>query len=190
MAAHERGPLAMNQTEALRGTAASEAVLTRVIDAPRARVFDAWTDPARLASWWGPHGVTTAVCRTDPRPGGRYRIVMRAPDGTEYPTKGVYTEVVEPARLTFTADLSAHPPEWHDLLRASLGEPGGEAVPGPELLTTVTFGEEEGRTSLTIRTRFESPALRDAFVKMGMNEGWSQSLEKLEALLARPKGGT
>ncbi len=77
-----------------------ELVTSRIIDAPRTRVFQAWT--RQLPQWWGPHGITTPVCEMDLRPGGIFRTVMRAPAGAEYPTKGVFLEVVEPERIVFT----------------------------------------------------------------------------------------
>ncbi|MGH2625640.1 MAG: SRPBCC domain-containing protein [Anaerolineales bacterium] len=73
-----------------------ELVISRIIDAPRERVFEAWTK--ELPQWWGPHGMTTPVCEMDLRPGGVFRTVMRAPDGTEYPTKGVFLETKYTAR--------------------------------------------------------------------------------------------
>ena len=88
------------------GTTAKSAervlVIERVFDAPRGLVFKAWTEPRRLAQWWGPKGFTNPVCEIDARPGGTLRIVMRAPDGAEHPMKGVLREVIEPERLVFT----------------------------------------------------------------------------------------
>ena len=72
---------------------ARELVLTRIIDATPARLFKAWT--SELPQWWGPHGMTTPFCEMNLRAGGSFRTVMRAPDGTEYPTRGVFLEVVE-----------------------------------------------------------------------------------------------
>ncbi len=81
-------------------TSERELSLTRLIDAPRERVFGAWT--TRLPEWWGPHGMTTPTCEMDLRPGGAFRTVMRAPDGTEYPARGLFLEVVENERIVFT----------------------------------------------------------------------------------------
>lgn len=81
---------------------AQELVVTRVFDAPGELVWNAWTDPKQVAQWWGPKGFTNPVCRLDARVGGAWHIVMRAPDGTEYPCGGVYREVVNPERLVFT----------------------------------------------------------------------------------------
>lgn len=160
----------------------SEVVLSRIIAAPRERVFKAWTDPAYLAQWWGPHGFTTPSCEVDARPGGHYRIVMRSEDGVEYPLRGEYREIVEPERLVMTSNWAEHPAEWLDLLehdrRTAAGEPAREA------LDTVTFEEVDGGTMLIIRTTFDSAGTRDAMLKTGMADGWGQSLERLEALLS------
>src|SRR5215207_4423914 len=84
-----------------------ELVLRRVIDASPDRVFEVWV--ARLPEWWGPHGMTTPICEMDLRPGGIFRTVMRAADGTEYPMKGVFLEVKRPERIVFT---DAFLPGW------------------------------------------------------------------------------
>lgn len=165
------------------GIEGNDAIFTRIIAAPRTSVFKAWTDAAQLAQWWGPHGFTTPVCEMDVRPGGGYRIVMRAKDGAEYPLKGIYREIVEPERLVVTDNWAEHPAEWLALLNRSSPQTGGEQA--QEALNTVTFEELDGKTRLTIRIRFDSAAVRDAMLKMGMAEGWSQSLERLEALLRR-----
>lgn len=159
-----------------------ESATTRVFDAPRELVFKAWTQPEHMTRWWGPKGFTNPVCETDVRPGGAYRIVMRSPEGAEYPLKGVYREVVEPERLVLTDNWDDHPDEWQALLRENREE--GEGKPAQEALNTVTFEEHDGKTTLTIRTLFESVAVRDAMLKMGMSEGWAQSLDRLEAHLA------
>jgi uncharacterized protein len=159
-----------------------EFVISRVFDSPRETVFQAWTDAGRLAGWWGPKGFTNPVCEIDPRPGGAYRIVMRSPEGVDYPVKGVYREVVRPERLVMTDDCSEHPKEWLDQVNPD--RPEGEGPPALEALSTVTFSDEGGRTRLTISTLFASVAIRDSMVKMGMEEGWSQSLDRLADLLA------
>ena len=84
-----------------------ELILSRLFDAPRERVFAAWTQ--QLPQWWGPHGMTTPVCEMDLRPGGVFRTVMRAQDGTEYSTRGIFLEVVPPERIAFT---DAFDPGW------------------------------------------------------------------------------
>ena len=160
-----------------------EFVIVRWFDAPRELVFKAWTEPALMAQWWGPNRFTNPVCDMDVRPGGAYRIVMRSPDGIDYPMNGVYREVVAPERLAYTVDISEHPADWHNLLAKHLeGRPADISKP---LLFTVSFDEEAKRTKVTIRAAFDSENLRDAFVKMGMEPGWSQSLDKLAELLHR-----
>jgi uncharacterized protein YndB with AHSA1/START domain len=157
-------------------------VISRVFDAPRALVWRTWTEPKQLARWWGPKAVTNPVCQLDVRPGGAHRIVMRMPDGIEYPISGVYREVVPPERLVMTMDCAEHPEAWHDQIKPNRGP--GEKNPAGVLLQTITFEDLGGKTKLTVRTKFQSLAIRDAMLKMGMNEGWSQSLDRLSTLLA------
>jgi uncharacterized protein YndB with AHSA1/START domain len=163
-------------------SAEEDFVITRVFDAPRTLVFKAWTDPKHMAQWWGPHGSTSPVCEMEVRPGGAWRIVNRGPDGADHETRGFYQEIIEPARIVITIDHSELSDEWHDLANPSRDRSKGKpAVAG---LITVTFEEIDGKTRLTVRTRFESAAIRDALVKMGLAEGWSQSLERLANVVA------
>jgi uncharacterized protein YndB with AHSA1/START domain len=118
----------------------------------------------------------------DLRPGGAYRIVMRSPEGEDYPINGEVREVVAPALLVMTLDCAEHPAEWHEAVRAGSGRPGPN--PAGTMAQTVRFEDLGGRTRLSISTRFETTALRDAMVKMGMNEGWSQSLDRLAQAVA------
>jgi uncharacterized protein YndB with AHSA1/START domain len=80
----------------------ASVTLTRVFDAPRTLVWKAWTDPKMMAQWFGPRGFTAPVCELDVRKGGTLRIVMRGPDGNDYPMKGVFLKVIEPEQLVFT----------------------------------------------------------------------------------------
>ncbi|MDQ3654092.1 MAG: SRPBCC family protein [Chloroflexota bacterium] len=146
--------------------------MTRTFDAPRELVFRAWTDPIHLAQWWGPHGFTNPVCEVDLRPGGAWRIDMQGPDGTIYPNKGVYQEVDPPARLVYTDVVDDDAGAWGD-------------TPPPSSISTVTFEEHDGKTTMTMVTRLQSIAARDAMVEMGVEAGLGESLERLDALLAR-----
>jgi uncharacterized protein YndB with AHSA1/START domain len=119
----------------------------------------------------------------DARPGGAYRIVMRSPEGAECPLKGVFREVVRPERLAMTMDHSELGEDWQDLINPNRAK--DDHNPAGEVVSTVTFEEIGARTKLTVRIRFDSPEIRNAFVKLGMNEGWSQSLDCLAALLAK-----
>src|SRR5471030_2367466 len=76
-----------------------EFIITREFAAPRELVFAAWTDPKMLAQWWGPKGFSNLVCEWDARPGGKIYVVMRGPDGTDYPMGGEVREVVAPEKL-------------------------------------------------------------------------------------------
>ena len=145
-----------------------ELSIARVFNAPRELVFKAWTDPKQLAEWWGPKSFTNPVCEVDPKLGGALRIIMRAPDGAEYPMKGIFREIVPPSRLFFTniaVDKDGHP-----------------IIEG---LTTVIFAEEGARTKLTLQTRGVAVVDYAAAYLNGMEAGWTQSLEKLDTLVRR-----
>ncbi len=156
-------------------------VLTRTFNAPRERVFEAFTDPKQLAQWWGPQGFTNPVCQMDVRPGGRYRIVMRSPESVDYPIVGEYLDVVSPSRIVMTIDLREHPREFFEALDAL--RPASEKGRPFRPTMTVTFEEAFGRTTVTVSQSFDSVADRDANAKLGANVGWGQSFERLEALL-------
>lgn len=159
----------------------NEFFLTRIIDAPRELVFQAWTEPRHLSRWWGPKGFDNPVCELDARPGGAYRITMRGPDGTDYPIIGVIREMTLPSLLVMTLDCGGHPPAWHDMidpLRTS-DNPAGI------MLQTVSFEDLDGKTRLSIRTRAASAAILEAMQKIGINEGWAGSLNRLEYLMKK-----
>jgi len=130
-----------------------------------------FTDPKHLARFWGRTGYTSTVLEMDPRPGGTFRLEMRGPDGGIYPCKGIYREVVEPERIVY------------------LGEPDGSHACGgglpPHALVTMTLAGHDGKTTLTINSRFEAAVDRDAAVKMGFNTGWASSLDRLADLLEK-----
>ena len=145
-----------------------EITITRVFDAPRELVWKAWTDPKHLAQWWGPKNFSNPVCEADARVGGKWHIVMRAPDGREHPCGGVYREVVEPERLVFT-----------NIATDSDGKP---VLDG---LTTVIFDDLGGKTRLTLRTSATAVVDYAAEYLKGMETGWTQSLERLAEQLER-----
>jgi uncharacterized protein YndB with AHSA1/START domain len=150
-----------------------ELTIKRTFDAPRALVFRAWTDPKHLAQWWGPHGFTNSVCEVDARPGGALYILMRAPDGTDYPMRGIFRQVVAPERLVFTN----FPVDAHD-------------HPMLDGLTTVTFTEHDGKTEMTLQTRAIGLVPAAKYMITGMAEGWGQSIERLTELLASTKASS
>ena len=143
-----------------------DLVLTRIFDAPRSLVWKAWTDPKHVAQWWGPQGFTNPVCELDVRPGGAIRIDMRAPDGTVYPMTGIYREIVKPDRLVFTSYAldAADKPMF-------------------EVLNTVMFAEQDGKTTLTVQARVINKTTVAERYLAGMEQGWTQSLERLAAIL-------
>jgi uncharacterized protein YndB with AHSA1/START domain len=144
--------------------------LTRVLEGPRSLAFKAWTDNERLARWWGPHGFTNPICEFDPRPGGAILIHMRAPDGAVYPMKGVVEELGFPERLVFKARV-----------------PGETNAPILETQNTVTLSEKGGKTALSLRVKVIRAAPEAAPMLADMEAGWTQSLERLAALLAAGK---
>jgi uncharacterized protein YndB with AHSA1/START domain len=143
-----------------------ELVLARVIDAPCERVFRAWTK--QLPLWWGPHGMTTPFCEMDLRPGGIFRTVMRAPDGTEYPTRGIFLEVVENERIVFTDAFDA----------------GWLPSPGIFFTAIITFQALPfSKTNYTARALHWTVENRAKHEKMGFYQGWGESLDRLVSLL-------
>ena len=147
---------------------ALEITITRVFDAPRELVWKAWTDPKHLAQWWGPKNFSNPVCEADARVGGKWHIVMRAPDGREHPCGGVYLEVVEPERLVFTNIAT-----------------DGDGKPILDGLTTVIFEDLGGKTKLILRTGATAVVDYAAEYLKGMEMGWTQSLERLTEYLVR-----
>src|SRR5262249_53341020 len=145
-----------------------EITITRVFDAPRATVFRAWTVANQLAQWWGTKGFTNPVCEIEARVGEAIRPHKRNPDGSVYPMKGEVREIVPPERLVFT--------------NIAVDAAGNSIIEG---LTTVTFFERDGKTTMTLYTR--GPAGVDYSVgsPQGMEAGWTGSIDKLETLLSR-----
>jgi len=144
-----------------------EIATTRLLPAPRERVFAVWTDPAHMAQWWGPDGFSVTTTKMEVRTGGEWIYTMHGPDGTDYPNRIAYELVVPPERLEYT-------------LR------GGKAGDEPsQHRTTVIFTEENGQTRLDMQMLFASPAARDAVAKKyGAVQGLQQTLGRLDTYLA------
>ena len=163
----------------------NDVVLNRRFDAPRALVFQAWTDPQMMAAWFGP-GEFTASATADARQGGRFTITMHGPDGTDYPIDGEFAEFVRDEHLVMTMSADRHPPEWHAMIRKAYIETGGDPetyASGP-IRTRVDFSDSGDGTLVTVRQTFPSGALRDAHATLGNPTGWSQSFDKLDTVLA------
>ena len=136
-----------------------EVVVTRLFDAPRRLVFEAYTNPEHLPHWMlGPEGWTMPVCEVDLRPGGAWHFVWRRADGTEMAMRGVYQEIVPPERLVATESWGG---DW------------------PETINILILSEEGGKTMLTNKILYPSREARDAALKTGMQEGMDQSFDRL-----------
>ncbi|HTN90608.1 MAG TPA: SRPBCC family protein [Sorangium sp.] len=141
-----------------------EVVITRTFAAPRRLVFEAMTKPEHVKRWYGLRSLTMSVCEIDLRVGGRWRYVLRAPDGSEHGFTGVYREIARPERVVCTENY----------------EPLG---PGHEMVVTATYDERDGKTTLTSRIVYQSQADRDAHLQSGMEAGMRETFERLEELL-------
>ena len=145
-----------------------EIIQTRLLDAPRELVFEAFTNPEHIVRWWGPNGFTTTIKEMNVKPGGVWRFIMHGPDGIDYPNKVVYHEVVKPERLVY-----AH--GW---------DVENKSAPFEAFEVTVTFEEEGNKTRLTMHTVLASVEIFKKVVEQyGAIEGGKQTLNRLEAYL-------
>ena len=147
-------------------TSDREIVVSRVFDAPRVMVWDAWTNPKHIVNWWGPRGFTTTIEVMDVRPGGEWRHIMHGPDGSDYPNRTIFREVVKPERIVFSN---------------AGGKKGGNGV---HFESTWTFEDVGEQTRVTIRMVFESAKDVEFVVKEhGAIEGGHQTLARLGEFL-------
>ena len=158
----------MNSTDNKGLNSDRELVLTRVINAPREKLFRAWTEPELIKQWFTPPPFTVTAVETDVRPGGASLVVMRGPDGVEYPNRGVYLEVVRNERLVFT---DAYTSAWTPSEK-------------PFMTGCLTFEDVGGSTRYTARVLHWTVADREAHEKMGFHQGWGQATDQLAALVA------
>ncbi len=142
-----------------------EIVSERVFDAPRERVFTAFTDPELIPEWWGPRRLTTTVDKMDVRRGGAWRFVSRDSNGEEQGFRGTYREVTPPERVVQTF-------EW-------------EGMPGHVIVETVTFEDLGGRTKVTNISLFHTTEERDGMLASGMESGLTESHDRLDEVLAK-----
>jgi uncharacterized protein YndB with AHSA1/START domain len=150
-------------------SAKPELVITRIFDAPRELVWQAWTDPTQIVKWWGPKNFTAPVAKIDLRVGGEYHTCMRSPEGQDYWTTGIYREIVPPERLVCTD---------------SFADAEGNVVPGSyygmgedfplEMLVTITFEDVAGKTKMTLKHVGLPESMSDM-----TGTGWNESFDKL-----------
>jgi uncharacterized protein YndB with AHSA1/START domain len=155
----------MKNTGALKVTTPTdrEIMMTRVFDAPRRMVFEAFSKPELLKRWFGPRGWTLVTCEVDFRVGGGFRFVLRGPDGQEMGMRGVYKEIAPPER-------SVHMESYDD-------------YPGESQVTGVLV-EQGGKTTLTTTVLYPSKQVRDAVLQSGMEHGAAESYDRLAEMLA------
>jgi uncharacterized protein YndB with AHSA1/START domain len=146
-----------------------ELTLTRLIDAPREKLFRAWTDPHLIPQWFCPPPWGVSEAHTDVRPGGATLIVMRGPNGEKMPNRGVYLEVIPNEKIVFT---DAYSEAW---------------VPSdkPFMTGILTFEEEDGQTRYTARVRHWNAEDMAQHAEMGFEQGWGIATDQLEALVKR-----
>ena len=141
-----------------------EIVITCVFDAPRALVFQAYTDPAAIPQWWGPAKYQATVEQMDVRVGGAWRFLHVGPDGEKYAFHGEYREVVPPEKLVYTFEF--------------------EGFPGHVSVETITLEERDGKTYVQDITSFDNAADRDGMIQSGMEGGMREAQERLVEYLA------
>jgi uncharacterized protein YndB with AHSA1/START domain len=156
-------------TIATQGADDRTLVLARIIDAPAARLFAAWTQPELMKQWFAPKPWTTPSCEVDLRVGGVSRIVMRSPEGVDHPNVGVYLLVEPDRRLVFTDAFTS---AWAPAQK-------------PFMVGDLSFEEKNGRTTYTATVRHWTVEDREAHEKMGFHEGWGKCADQLAALVAK-----
>lgn len=159
----------MSQNKQQTKNTEKDLVLTRIIDTTSDKVFRAWTEPELLKQWFAPLPWTTPYAETDVRPGGSTLITMRDPEGNDFPSRGVYLEVVKNQRLVFT---DAYTGAW-------------ELAEKPFMTVILTFENLDGITRYTARVRYWTVADSDEHEKMGFYEGWGICTDQLKALVKK-----
>lgn len=152
--------------------------IERLFDAPIQLVWEVWTNPLHIGKWWGPKGFTNPTVEFDFKVGGSYRIVMRSPDGVDYPVKGHFLEITPFQSFVISDLVDEHPDEWVKEVQKMAGITGDREILNSKL--RVLFEEVGEKTKVVLITEFANNQIRDGFANSGMKEGWSQSFEKLE----------
>lgn len=147
-----------------------ELIVTRTFEAPRTLVFEAYSDCRHLMQWWGPGEWPLVSCDMDFREGGTWQYCMKGPEGDLSCGKAVYQEIRKPEKIVYTDYFT--------------DEEGTVNEEMPAVQNTVTFADQDGKTVLTARTLFETPDALQSTLDMGVIEGFTITLDQLEAHLA------
>ena len=145
-----------------------ELVMSRVINAPRARVFEAWTTPEQMAQWFAPKPFKLVVDKMVFRPGGRFSMSMRGPNGEDSPFTGTYREIVPPAKLSWTGEFATGPTD--------------------QMSTVVAFEEQGQQTKVHVRQTFHVMTPEIEHATKGAKQGWTMTLDQLEGFCAAEAG--
>jgi uncharacterized protein YndB with AHSA1/START domain len=139
-----------------------EIGISRLINAPRELVWEAWTNPEHIQHWWGPAGFTNSISKMDVRPGGEWEFIMHGPDGTDYKNKHIYLEIIKPEKLVL------------------------EHVTGPKFVMTATFEAQGDKTLVTLHSVFESAEqLAEVIRVFKADEGMKQNIERMEKYIVQ-----
>lgn len=163
-----------NKTIVTKDVENRELVIERSLDAPRDLVWQGWTMPEHISKWWGPAGWVTTIYKMDVKPGGIWHYCMRPAKANEPAGKqeswglATYREVINPERLAYTDSFS---------------DKDGNIQKGTEMPTTVDFADLNNQTKITVRTQFATVEQLESAEAMGMVQGFSETLDRLEKLL-------
>ncbi len=146
---------------------AFELEMTRIVDAPRARVYEAWTKADQMSKWFAPKPFKLIVNQMDFRAGGRFSMAMRGPNGEDFPFTGTYREIVPPSKLYWSGEFATGPAD--------------------QVSTVVSFEEQGQRTKVHARQTFHvmTPLIEHA--TQGAKQGWTMTLDQLAAFCSARK---
>ncbi len=150
------------KNESVSKPTANELAITRILNAPRELVWEAWTDPEHLAKWWGPNGFTTTTHEIEVKEGGEWDFIMHAPDGADYKNRIVFNKLVKPELITYSH------------------------ITGPRFDVTVTFKKYGAKTKIDVRMVFDSAKDYDVAVNtFGAKQGLQQHIGRLKEFVEK-----
>lgn len=145
---------------------AFELIMSRVVSAPRARVWEAWTKPEQMAQWFAPKPFTLVVETMDFRDGGKFKMAMKSPDGSAFPFHGTYRDISAPSRLSWT---------------------GAFTGPVDQMTTVVEFEDLGDKTKINVRQTFHVMTPEIEFATKGAKQGWTMTLDQLQEFTEKAK---